>query len=95
MKGRILPLGDIAEYGKTDSVALLVTMTRPEAQKILDQLEAWTQEDYESAEQKRSTPVKLLVGYLEVIVGGNPEPDNFNQDVVNTDGRTGVHNANR
>lgn len=88
MKARILPLGDLAEYGKQNSVALLMTMTRPEAQQMLDQLEAWTQEDYEAAKQERSTPVKLLIGYLEVIVGGNPKPDEYNQDAVNTDGRS-------
>lgn len=90
MRARILPLDEITEYGKTDSVALLISITRPEARNILEQLNAWTQDDYLMAEQQRSNPVRLLIGLLDVIAGGNPQPDQFNQDMVNTDGRTGV-----
>jgi len=88
VKARILPLGDLAEYGKAESAALLISMHPTEAQQILDALSAWTVEDEQSAQQRRSTAVQLIMGYLTVIAGTEAVTPQEAQDAVNTEGRT-------
>lgn len=85
MKGRILPLDDVAEYGKTDHVILTLSLSPDEARQILAAFHAETVEDYEGARKERSLPVRLLAGYLSVIA--EPERRTWNQDVSNTDSR--------
>lgn len=88
MKGRILPLGDLAEYGKAESAALLISMSPTEAQQIIDALNEETVRDYEQADKERSLPVRLLEGYLAVIAGSESVTTEEAQDAVNTEGRS-------
>lgn len=89
MKARILPLDDIAEFGKKDSVVLLVSMTPEEARMILERIEDPT------GLEDEPRPVRLLIGYLKTIAGNHSTSDQFAQEMVNTDGRCGVSSSDR
>jgi hypothetical protein len=82
MKARILPLGDIAEFGKTDSAVLSIVITPHEAGVILETLADPT------GLESEPIPVQLLLGYLRVIAGGDVGTVEEQQDAVNTDGRS-------
>lgn len=80
MKGRILPLEEIAEYGKTDTVVLTLSINSTEAGIILDTLD-----DYTSGRLTAPNTVRYLIGYLETI--RDRADSQYRQDVVNTEAR--------
>jgi hypothetical protein len=80
MKARILPLDEIAEYGKTDTVVLTLSINPTEAGILLDALN-----DYTSGRLTPPTSVRLMMGYLETI--RDVDSRTYRQDVVNTDAR--------
>jgi hypothetical protein len=83
MKARILPVDDFAEYGKTGTVVMVMSLNPTEAAIILDYLAM--DENLFTGEQQTPTAVRLLEGYLRVVSDrANSEQ---NQDIVNTDSR--------
>jgi hypothetical protein len=83
VRARILPLDDLAEYGKANSVALLISMTPEEAQRMLNWMGP-----LEEGHGIRS--VQELMGYLRVVAR---QRGKYEQDPVNTDGRSGLEGA--
>jgi hypothetical protein len=78
MKARILPLEEVAEYGKTDTVVLTISINSTEAGIVLDYMERENGGELPTA-------VRLLTGYLETI---RERADcQYRQDVVNTEAR--------
>jgi hypothetical protein len=80
VKGRILPLADIAEYGKTDSVILTLSINSTEAGILLDALS-----DYISGRLDSPTAVRYMIGVLETI--RDRAGAEYRQDMVNTEAR--------
>lgn len=85
MKARILPTDEFAEYGKTDTVVLVMSVNKTEAHIILDWME-----DVDSAswrDSKRPHVVELLSAYMQTIADANRREF----DAVNTEGRSRLH----
>lgn len=88
MNGRILPIGELAEFGKSDAVALTLLLTTDEALTASLYLVKELQRREENG-LPVSTSVRKLLGYLQVIA----DPSRLGRDMVNTDGRTGATNG--
>lgn len=80
MKARLLPTGEFAEYGKTDTVVLIATLNSTEAGRILDTLA----DSIRGSAEKAPEAVRYLVGILETIAYREGDA---HRDAVNTDGR--------
>lgn len=82
MRARILPLDDLAEYGKTERVALILTLSHGEAQSIIGDL------GDDDGNMCRNS--KKLFELLQIVA----EPDVYRrrmaQDIMNTEGRKRV-----
>jgi hypothetical protein len=78
MKARILPTEEFAEYGKTDTVIMMLSINKTEAGILMDWLESETEEPH---------VVQQVIGFLQAVCGYLPA------DVVNTDGRLSPANA--
>lgn len=80
MKARILPLAEIAEYGKADTVVLTLSINPTEAGIVLDWMES-------EGVTVIPTAVRYLTGVLETI-RDRVSTVGYRQDVINTDSRS-------
>jgi hypothetical protein len=83
MKARILPLADLAEFGKTGAVALMVTITPEEARAILRDWDQGAPQDFSPAVAKALYSVLGVIGEANKL--GRAEALH---EVINSDGRT-------
>jgi hypothetical protein len=88
VRARILPLDDLAEFGKTDRVALLLTLSPGEAREIMDGMGGGT---YSAMPHN----ARKLYEALEIISHPDGAVRQAGRDALNTEGRSGVKGVMR
>lgn len=85
----MLPLGDLAEVGKADHIALLLTLSPKDAQEIYQALFIGAEADIPSLPK----PVRKIAELMQALAFAEGHSATWVHDTFNTEGRSGVRSG--